>query len=121
MVRHASFRVQENLKFEQRSVLQFNWVLVHRILSPIQVALFMVHAWPSHCDCLAMVNTVNGLKDELMVCAFSYTFRVRVCQSPSSVVLHCTDSADRCQELTANVRSVLQTRLVMMSLTLSRV
>ena len=59
--------VQENLKFEQRSVLQFNWVLVHRILSPIQVALFMVQAWPSHCDCLAMVNTVNSLKDELMV------------------------------------------------------
>lgn len=73
--------VQENLKFEQRSVLQFNWVLVHRILSPIQVALFMVQAWPSHCDCLAMVNTVNSLKDELMVspllhCAASLQERV---------------------------------------------
>lgn len=59
-------KIKENLKFEQRSVLQFNWVLVHRILSPIQVALFMVHAWPSHCDCLAMVNTVNSIKHELM-------------------------------------------------------
>lgn len=70
----ANWVVQENLKFEQRSVLQFNWVLVHRILSPIQVALFMVHAWPSHCDCLAMVNTVNSIKHELMVSLPSFTF-----------------------------------------------
>jgi len=48
-------------------VLQFNWVLVNRIMSPIQTALFMVHAWPSHCDCLALVNAVHALKDKLLV------------------------------------------------------
>ena len=59
--------LQENLKREQRTVLQFNWVLVNRIMSPIQTALFMVHAWPSHCDCLALVNAVSAIKDELLV------------------------------------------------------
>lgn len=59
--------LQENLKWEQKTVLQFNWVLVNRIMSPIQTALFMVHAWPSHCDCLALVNTVSAIKDELLV------------------------------------------------------
>lgn len=59
-------KIKENLKWEQRTVLQFNWVLVNRIMSPIQTALFMVHAWPSHCDCLALVNTVSAIKDELL-------------------------------------------------------
>ena len=59
--------LQENLKWEQRTVLQFNWVLVNRIMSPIQTALFMVQAWPSHCDCLALVNAVSAVKDELLV------------------------------------------------------
>ncbi len=59
--------LQENLRWEQRTVLQFNWVLVNRIMSPIQTALFMVHAWPSHCDCLALVNAVNAIKEELLV------------------------------------------------------
>ena len=36
-------------------------------MSPIQTALFMVHAWPSHCDCLALVNAVHALKDKLLV------------------------------------------------------
>lgn len=58
---------QENLRWEQRTVLQFNWVLVNRIMSPIQTALFMVQAWPSHCDCLALVNAVHAMKDELLV------------------------------------------------------
>ena len=64
--------VQENLRWEQRTVLQFNWVLVNRIMSPIQTALFMVHAWPSHCDCLALVNAVNNMKSELLVGKFSF-------------------------------------------------
>lgn len=59
-------KVKENLRWEQRTVLQFNWVLVNRIMSPIQTALFMVHAWPSHCDCLALVNAVHALKDKLL-------------------------------------------------------
>lgn len=59
-------KVKENLRWEQRTVLQFNWVLVNRIMSPIQTALFMVHAWPSHCDCLALVNTISVLKNELL-------------------------------------------------------
>ena len=63
----GSYLVQENLKWEQRTVLQFNWVLVNRIMSPIQTALFMVHAWPSHCDCLALVNTVYAIKHDLLV------------------------------------------------------
>ena len=58
---------QENLRWEQRTVLQFNWVLLNRIMSPIQTALFMVHAWPSHCDCLALVNAIHALKDKLLV------------------------------------------------------
>lgn len=59
-------KIKENLRWEQRTVLQFNWVLVNRIMSPIQTALFMVHAWPSHCDCLALVNAINAMKSDLL-------------------------------------------------------
>ena len=57
--------LQGNLKREQRTVLQFNWVLMKRILTPVQSALFLVHAWPSHCDGMALANALCSIKTEV--------------------------------------------------------
>ncbi len=57
--------LQGNLKREQRTVLQFNWVLMKRILTPVQSALFLVHAWPSHCDGMALTNALCSIKTEV--------------------------------------------------------
>ena len=46
-------------------MLQFNWVLMKRILTPVQSALFLVHAWPSHCDGMALTNALCSIKTEV--------------------------------------------------------
>ena len=57
--------LQGNLKREQQTVLQFNWVLMKRILTPVQSALFLVHAWPSHCDGMALTNALCSIQTEV--------------------------------------------------------
>lgn len=49
-------KIKCNLRKEQRTVMELNFVTMHRILSPLQCALFCVEAFPAHCDCLALVN-----------------------------------------------------------------
>lgn len=36
-----------------------------RILTPVQSALFLVHAWPSHCDGMALTNALCSIKTEV--------------------------------------------------------
>lgn len=35
-----------------------NAAILTRILSPVQAALLMLHAWPAHCDCFGFSNLV---------------------------------------------------------------
>jgi hypothetical protein len=49
-------QIKDNLRKEQKTVLEMNCVTMHRILSPIQTALFLVESYPAHCDCLALAN-----------------------------------------------------------------
>ncbi|KAA6417573.1 MAG: hypothetical protein FRX49_12448 [Trebouxia sp. A1-2] len=49
-------KIKCNLRKEQRTVMELNFVTMHRILSPLQCALFFVEAFPTHCDCLALAN-----------------------------------------------------------------
>jgi hypothetical protein len=48
--------VRANLRREQREIMDFNAVLMSRILRPLQTARYLVAAFPRHCDALAVAN-----------------------------------------------------------------
>ena len=45
---------QENLRREQRAAMEINSCTLCRILAPVQAALYVVEAFPLHCDALGM-------------------------------------------------------------------
>ncbi len=47
---------QENLRLEQKTVMEMNYLVMNRVLSPIQSALFVVEAYPTRPDALALSN-----------------------------------------------------------------
>ncbi|KAK9837323.1 hypothetical protein WJX81_006202 [Elliptochloris bilobata] len=53
--------IRDNLRREQKTVMELNFVTMNRVLSPIQAALFVVEAFPGHCDCLALANIQASL------------------------------------------------------------
>jgi hypothetical protein len=50
--------VKENLRREQRAVMDLNCLTISRILSPVQAARYMDAAYPHHCDALALSNVL---------------------------------------------------------------
>jgi hypothetical protein len=46
--------LQDNLRREQRVVLDLNCTTIARVLTPLQAALYMVESYPQHCDALAL-------------------------------------------------------------------
>eukprot|EP00887_Chlorella_sp_A99_P007569 scaffold28.g7569.t1 len=51
-------KVKDNLRREQRAVLEFKGHVISRILTPLQAARYMVAAHPHHCDVLALTNAL---------------------------------------------------------------
>ncbi|PRW58753.1 hypothetical protein C2E21_2067 [Chlorella sorokiniana] len=51
-------RIKDNLRREQRAVMDLNCQTVTRILTPLQAAFYMLRAYPVHCDALALSNTL---------------------------------------------------------------
>lgn len=51
--------IKDNLRREQRAVMEFNCATTARILNPLQAALYMIHAYPRHCDALALGNVLS--------------------------------------------------------------
>lgn len=49
-------RAQDNLRREQRAVMDLNCTTTSKILFPIQSALYMLEVYPQHCDALALVG-----------------------------------------------------------------
>jgi hypothetical protein len=45
---------QDNLRREQRAVMDINCITISKILTPLQAAHYMVNAYPQHCDALAL-------------------------------------------------------------------
>ena len=50
--------VKDNLRREQRAVMDLNCITISRILSPVQAARYMMAAYPQHCDALALSNVL---------------------------------------------------------------
>lgn len=50
--------IKENQLKEQRTVMELFLRVIYQILSPVQAALFIVEAFPYHCDSLAMANVL---------------------------------------------------------------
>ncbi|KAK9810237.1 hypothetical protein WJX72_007075 [[Myrmecia] bisecta] len=59
--------LEENLKAEQRAVCEQEYITFKHLLTPFQGGLFVVKAFPDHCDCLALVNAVHQLYGDLEV------------------------------------------------------
>eukprot|EP00890_Picochlorum_soloecismus_P003139 jgi/Picsp_1/3826/NSC_01338-R1_expressed protein [Chlorella variabilis] len=51
-------KIKDNLRREQRSVMDLNCCTISRILTPLQAARYMVTVYPLHCDALALSNAV---------------------------------------------------------------
>eukprot|EP00887_Chlorella_sp_A99_P007571 scaffold28.g7571.t1 len=51
-------RIKDNLRREQRAVLELNCCVVSRILKPLQAAHYMLGVFPHHCDALALSNVL---------------------------------------------------------------
>ena len=45
---------QDNLRQEQRAVMDINCTTVAKVLSPLQSAHYLLNAYPQHCDALAL-------------------------------------------------------------------
>ena len=43
---------------EAKLAQQYNFVIMNRILTPIQAVLLLVNAWPAYCDCLGFANVL---------------------------------------------------------------
>lgn len=50
--------IKENLRLEQKHVMELNFVTMHRLMSPIQAALFLVEMHPAFCDALELANAL---------------------------------------------------------------
>ena len=48
--------LQDNLAQERKLLAGADTVLLGTLLSPVQAALLMLHAWPAHCDCFAFAT-----------------------------------------------------------------
>ncbi|GAB4823937.1 hypothetical protein N2152v2_010983 [Parachlorella kessleri] len=51
-------KVKDNLRREQRAVMDINCVTTSKILSPVQSALYILEVYPLHCDALALTNVL---------------------------------------------------------------
>ncbi|KAL4444881.1 hypothetical protein ABPG77_003931 [Micractinium sp. CCAP 211/92] len=51
-------QIKDNLRREQRAVMDLNCLLMAKILTPMQGARFMLGAYPQHCDALALSNVL---------------------------------------------------------------
>ena len=51
-------RIKDNLRREQRSVMDLNCCTISKILTPLQAAKYMVTVYPQHCDALALSNAL---------------------------------------------------------------
>lgn len=45
-----------NLKEEQRLASELEYIVLNRLLMPLQAVAFMLEAYPCYCDCLALLN-----------------------------------------------------------------
>lgn len=52
--------VKDNLHREQKRVMEMKFVVVHRVLSPIQAALLITMSHPEQVDVLALVNVLSS-------------------------------------------------------------
>lgn len=57
-LRHPSPPPQESLLREQKTVMELFLKVLYQVLSPVQAALFVVEAFPYHCDVLALSNVL---------------------------------------------------------------
>lgn len=48
--------LQDNLRQEQKIVMQMQFMVMFRLLSPLQNSLFLVEAYPTRPDALALSN-----------------------------------------------------------------
>ena len=53
--------IKENQLKEQRTVMELFLKVVYQILSPVQAALFIIEAFPYHCDSLSMANILASV------------------------------------------------------------
>lgn len=61
-------KLRENLRIEDRSILEFCTMIIRKILSPVQVAKLYVHGYPSRPDLLAFTSAVaKDLGEEVTV------------------------------------------------------
>lgn len=54
-------KIKDNLRREQRSIMDLNCCTVQQILTPLQAAKYMVAVYPRHCDALALSNALASL------------------------------------------------------------
>ncbi len=58
---------QENLRLEQKTVMEMNYLVMNRVLSPIQSALFVVEAYPTRPDALALSNIAAQVRFRMRI------------------------------------------------------
>lgn len=51
--------IKDNLRREQRAVMELNCATIARVLNPLQAAKYMIHLYPQHCDALALTNALS--------------------------------------------------------------
>jgi len=51
--------MQETLQKEAKVVQQYSFVVMNRILTPVQAAVLLADAWPSYCDTLAFTHALT--------------------------------------------------------------
>lgn len=51
-------KIKNNLRREQRSVMDLNCCTISRIMNPVQAARYMITVYPRHCDALALSNVL---------------------------------------------------------------
>ena len=54
-----AIHLQDNLAQERKLLAGASTVLLGTLLSPVQAALLMLHAWPAHCDCFAFATAAT--------------------------------------------------------------
>ena len=83
--------LQDNLRREQRAVMDINCITISKILTPLQAAHYMVNAYPQHCDALALRwGGGEGHEPETAVlCCTCYTQLLAdfMCLTPSCAAL----------------------------------
>jgi hypothetical protein len=47
------------LQKEAKTVQQYSFVVMNRILTPVQAAVLLADAWPCFCDCLAFTKALT--------------------------------------------------------------